>query len=550
MDLNVVQNGALPFPMDVPRRSSRGGRIFLHLMLAVLGALLGAGFSYRLGQDICFDQLNYHAYSAYALWMNRYSRDIAPGQIFHSFFNPVIYLPFYLMMKHLTPVMTGTILGALHGLNFWLVAVIAWIVTPALRWMERLPTVAAALVISAASPMAISEIGTTFADLLTSLLVLGGLALLMRAEFQFGRTMSTSIWISLAGALVGAAVSLKLTNASFAIGLFGAAAVGWRNWSERFTAIVATCAGGCLGFAAFGGWYLRMWRMFHNPFFPYYNAIFHSPDYPSTTSVFDASHLPHGALEALSYPFLWAFSEQATASLPSRDIRFAILIIAGLVALGVRFAWGPDASRRWTPPGQRLAMFFMISFCIWMYEWSIQRYIVVLELLLGPALVVALQWCGLGKLWRGFLLPCIFAIIAVACVVTMRAADWGHLAWAKTWYSVDVPSSVGERPVVFLDGEPLSYLVLELPQASTAIDVIAWEDLPAMGDTQFLRRIRDLLADPHNETLEAVAQGPLSDAFKKSIARYGLSPRGDCTTTTGRPFPLTWCPLIRTSPPG
>ena len=46
MDLNVVQNGALPFPMDVPRRSSRGGRIFLHLMLAVLGALLGAGFSY------------------------------------------------------------------------------------------------------------------------------------------------------------------------------------------------------------------------------------------------------------------------------------------------------------------------------------------------------------------------------------------------------------------------------------------------------------------------------------------------------------------------
>ena len=132
MDLNVAQNGALPLRTDVPRRSSRGGRIFLHLMLAVLGALLGAGFAYRLGQDICFDQLNYHAYSAYALWMNRYSRDIAPGQIFHSFFNPVIYLPFYLMMKHLTPVMTGTILGAIHGINLWLVAVIAWIATPAL----------------------------------------------------------------------------------------------------------------------------------------------------------------------------------------------------------------------------------------------------------------------------------------------------------------------------------------------------------------------------------------------------------------------------------
>jgi Glycosyltransferase family 87 len=550
MDLNVAQNGALTFPVDAPRRLSRGGRIILHLSLAVLSAMLGAGFAYRLGQDISFDQLNYHAYSADALWMNRYARDVAPGQIFHSFFNPLVYLPFYFMVKHFSPVLTGTILGAIHGLNWWLVVVIGWIVTRALDWMERLPTVAAALVISAASPMAISEIGTTFADLLTSLLVLGGLALLMRAEFQFGRTLSTSMWIGIAGMLVGAAVSLKLTNASFAIGLFGASAVGWKNWSQRLRAIVATCAGGCLGFAAFGGWYLRMWRMFHNPFFPYYNAIFKSPDYPSTASVFDNTHLPHDFMEALSYPFLWAISEQTTASLPSRDIRFAILIVAGLLALGVRFAQGPDASRRRTPAGQRLAIFFILSFCVWMYEWSIQRYIVVLELLIGPLLVTALQWCGLGRLWRGSLLPGLTAILAIACVMTLRVADWGHLAWAKSWYYVDIPTSVGDHPVVFMDGEPLSYLVLELPQASTAIDVIVWEDLPALGDTQFLRRIRDLLADPHNETLEAVAQGPLSDVFKKSIARYGLSPKGDCTTTTGRPLQLTWCPLIRTSPHG
>ena len=196
-------------------------------------------------------------------------------------------------------------------------------------------------------------------------------------------------------------------------------------------------------------------------------------------------------------------------------------------------------------------MFFMISFCIWMYEWSIQRYIVVLELLLGPALVVALQWCGLGKLWRGFLLPGLFAIIAVACVVTMRAADWGHLPWAKTWYSVDIPSSVGERPIVFLDGEPLSYLALEMARS------VNGDRCHRMGRPSGYGRHsisspdqRVVLADPHNKTLEAVAQGPLSNAFKKSIARYGLIPSGDCTTTTGRPFPLTWCPLIRTSPPG
>ena len=286
------------------------------------------------------------------------------------------------------------------------VAVIAWIVTPALGWKERLPTVLAAVVISAASPMAISEVGTTFSDLLTSILVLGGLALLMRAEFQPGRAVSTSMWIVLAGALVGAAVSLKLTNAAFAIGLFAAAMVGWRSWSERLTAIAATCAGGCLGFALCGGfWYLRMWRTFGNPFFPYYNAIFRSPDYPSTASVFDGRYLPHSLLEALSYPFRWAIGGQATAELSSRDIRFAVLIVAGLVAFSARLARGPDASVQWTPAGRRLVIFFLVAFCVWMYEWSIQRYIVMLELLLGPVLVLVLQEFRSGRFGREFFPP-------------------------------------------------------------------------------------------------------------------------------------------------
>ena len=534
--------------MAALRRSSRGKQIFLHFILIMLSAMLGSSLAYSLGQDINFDQLNYHAYAADAFWTNRIDRDVAPAQIIHSFFSPLIYLPFYFMTKHFSPDMVGTILGAIHGLNLWLVAVIAWIVTPALR-LERLLTVVAAVVISAASPMAISEVGTTLSDLLTSILVLGGLALLMRAEFQPGRAMSTSMWIVLASALVGAAASLKLTNAAFAIGLFAAAMVGWRSWSERLTAIAATCAGGCLGFALCGGfWYLRMWRTFGNPFFPYYNAIFRSPDYPSMASMFDERFLPHGVMEALCYPFFWAVSEQA--ELPSRDIRFAVLIVAGLVVLGVRLARGPNASMQWTPAGQRLAIFFVVAFCLWMYEWSIQRYIVVLELLLGPALVLVLQCCGFRGWGWGFALPCVTALLAVASVATVKAPDWGHLPWAKTWYSINVPTMASDHPIVFLDNnEPLSYLVLGLPQASTAIGVTEWEDLPAMGDTPFLRRIKDLLADPHNGVL-AVAAGPLSDAFKKSIARYGLRPDGDCVTTAGRPVPLTWCPLIRSATQG
>ena len=320
------------------------------------------------------------------------------------------------MMKYFPPDLVGTILGAIHGLNLWLVAVIAWIVTPALRLMERLPTVVAAVVISAASPMAISEVGTTLSDLLTSILVLGGLALLMRAEFQPGRAMSTSMWIVLASALVGAAVSLKLTNAAFAIGLFAAAMAGWRSWSERLTAIAATCAGGCLGFALCGGfWYLRMWRTFGNPFFPYYNAIFRSPDYPSKASVFDERYLPHGLMEALSYPFRWAVSEQATAELSSRDIRFAVLIVAGFVALasGLSGAGSLDAMDASRAAAGNFLPGCILSVDVRVVDPTLHRGAgIIARACIGPRASDAE-----GRFGRGFGPPCVTAVLAVASVL-------------------------------------------------------------------------------------------------------------------------------------
>ena len=526
---------------------SRSDQILLHSVLIALSAILGAGIAYKLGQDVNFDQLNYHTYVAHAFWTNRGDRDVAPAQLLHSFVSPIVYLPFYSMVIHFPPRMVGMTLGAIHGINLWLVAVFAWFVTPTLACKERIATVAAATVISAASPAAISEVGTTFPDLLTSIPVLGGLALLLRADFRPGRTVSTSVRIGLAGALVGAAVSLKLTNASFAIGLAAAAAVGWKSWSERLAAIAATGAGGCLGFALCGGfWYLRMWQRFGNPFFPYYNAVFRLPDYPAISVVDDRFHpaLRH----ILTYPFRWALGGWSTTELPLRDIRFAVLMVAGLAALGVWAARRSDARARRGPAGRRLAVFFIVAFCIWMYEWSAQRYIVVLELLLGPTMVLVLQWCRLGGLGRGFLLPGLTSLLAIACAATVIAPNWGRIPWADTWYSINIPKEIGDRPIAFLDGEPLSYLVLALPQASTAVEVTAYENLSAMGDNEFLRRIRNVLADPRNEALVAVAVGPLSDNFKETVARYGLKQDGACVTTAGRPSPLNWCPLKRANP--
>ncbi len=541
-------------PQLDPNAPSRPGRrIAPHGIIIGLCIVLGAVLALTPGQDTNFDQLNYHTYVAYAYETQRLGQDVAPGQVMHSFFSPIVYLPFYHMVRSLPPRMVGMALGALHGLNLWLVFVIARIVTSALPAPARLTMTIAAVVISFASPMAISEFGTSMTDLVVSLPVLAGLALLMRAGFGEGRRTLTLASIGCAGALLGAAASLKLTAASFAIALAVAALIGWRRWRHRLVAILATGVGGCIGFAVVGGsWYLSMWRIFGNPVFPYFNSVFRSPDYPSKTSVFDAHYLPHGFLEALSYPFLWTL--RPATDTPFRDIRFALLIVLGVIALGVRLArrggW-PGVTARYQPSGQRLIVFIAVAFCLWLYEWSIQRYIVALELLTGPAIVVLLQWSGFFNAVRGRALTVTAATLAVVCAATVRAPDWGHLGWRKTWYEVNFPAAdSGEHPIFLLASEALAYIVPELPPGSAVIGVVPWENIPSWGDTVFLRRIHALLADPQNRPVWSVSWGPPADGFDKQIGAYGLRRAGGCQATRGRPIALTWCPLARTAAPG
>lgn len=517
----------------------------MHAVIIVLCIVVGALLSFTHGQDISFDQLNYHYYSAYAYVTDRLGQDVAPAQVMHSFFSPLIYLPFYFMVRHFPPPAVGMALGAVHGLNLWLVFVIARIVTRSQPPKARAIVVLAAVMISALSPMAISEFGTSMTDVVISLPVLAGVALLMNATMGEGRTIRAIAGIGLAGALLGAAASLKLTGAPFTIGLAVAALIGWGSWRHRLLAILATALGGMLGFAVAGGaWYLKMWRVFGNPVFPYFNTVFHSPDYPAAKPLFDAHFLPHGLLDAISYPFRWIQVQTVTAEVPFRDIRFALLIILGIAALAVRLMPGrlPPA---YPPSGRRLLAFFAVAFGIWLYIWSIQRYLVSLELLTGPAIVVLLQWCGLSDGARRRALMVTAAVLAVMCAVSVRSPDWGHLGWRKSWYDVNVPPPEGQRPIYFLAGEPLSYVVPALPSDAAAIGVVSWENLSTWGDTVFIRRIRDLLADPSGGPVWAVASGSPSAGFRATIAAYGLGIAGDCVTTKGRPVPLTWCRLVR-----
>src|SRR5437879_8208188 len=169
----------------------------------ISGSLLaGAAYAWFAGEDINWDWRNYHEYNAFALINGRFDQDVAPAGI-QTFLNPLAYLPAYLLRHHAGAPFWGMMLGSIHGLNL---ALIYWLSRSALSGAASGLTLAAAVVIAAFGPMTLSEVGTSFADILTALPVIAGLGLIVSANAKH-RTRHL-----IAGMLIGRTVGLKLTT--------------------------------------------------------------------------------------------------------------------------------------------------------------------------------------------------------------------------------------------------------------------------------------------------------------------------------------------------
>jgi len=272
-------------------------------MAIALGSLLaGAIYTWFAGEDVNWDWQNYHDYNVWALVTGRYGIDALPAG-FQTYFNPTVYFPVY-YMRHLLPLPYGLmILGAVHGLNLLLI-----------YFLVR--------VLLKVGPMTLSEVGTSFSDILTALPILAGCFLILSAEGRHGRYI-------LAGVLIGAAVGLKLTNVVYALGAAAAVLVASRPLKATFCLGVGGAAG---ALATGGAWGLMLWREMGNPIFPLFNAVFQSPELVPM-NIMDWQFLPRGMLDALAYPFYWLVGDNRSSEYPFRDARFAVATV--LIVLGI-----------------------------------------------------------------------------------------------------------------------------------------------------------------------------------------------------------------------
>ncbi len=143
--------------------------------------------------------------------------------------------------------------------------------------------------------------------------------------------------------------------------------------------------------------------------------------------------------------------------LPFRDIRSVVLICLGALA-GQRAirrhdmqADGPKPDNAMESVAQRrLLIFYAVSFVVWLYLLGIQRYIIPLELLAGPILVLILV-----PLVSARSIAVISTSIAVLSLITLRIPDWDHIGWGQSWYAVpaaktsrvSISSAIGRLPI-------------------------------------------------------------------------------------------------------
>lgn len=359
-------------------------------------AFFGALIAWTLvaGKDISWDVINHQFYLPFSWVTGRFRTDLF-GAGPQSYQNPLGYFPLYGLFRLGLPAWgIGVVLGALHALVVWPLDRIARIFWPSGTednfWLRAL-----ALAFCCIAPVFLIHEGTTSVDPITNLLVLWGVALSLER-----RAPDAARWQGAfgAGACLGLASALKLSNAPFAVALCVVWALQWATGQRTLRQVAAFAVGLGVTFAAgAGAWMWWLWQDFGNPIFPLFNNVFHSP-YAPPQAITALRFVPETFGQAVSR--LWELGKLSTfvsyeSFLP--DLRPGIAAAAAVIAallIAARGGWRRLAtSAAWRSPGAQLALLMVLSYVLWIRSSGNARYGMPLFVVLGIALVRAVQLC-------------------------------------------------------------------------------------------------------------------------------------------------------------
>jgi hypothetical protein len=420
-----------------------------------------------------------------------------------TYYNPLMYIPFYYAVKAFEPRTLGFLLGLLPGLNIWLLYAIA-------RQSVTLesPTRTAAFALAAAGvgmlgAINLAEVGTSYFDNVVSLPLLAAVWLILRHRRRLGARGAWPWTVSaVAGFLAGAAFGLKLPYAVYAVGMCAAFFGLPLPWRRRFMLAFVFGLGVLAGTAATAGfWMLEMWERFQNPVFPYFNEFFRSP-WGAEGSYRDDRFIPKSLFKTLLFPFWFTADPLQVGEVPFRDLRLPLLYLALLALLFAgawrRFSGRPTAAAE---PGERasdptatrfLAVFLTTSFFLWMKLFAVYRYAIVCELLAPLALFAVLG--ALCRNRRRQLRATLGAFLLI--VSTLEVASWGRRPWGADYFGVDPPPIADPSDTIVLatGHDPVAYMIPFFPPEVRFLRIQGYLTGPSPKPNESDRLMQGILA--------------------------------------------------------
>lgn len=479
-----------------------------------LAALLA---SCLLGKDMTWDTLDYHVYAGFSALHDRFHQDYFPAGS-QSYFNPYVYVPFYLLATSKLPALAvASVLAVSQSGLLWLSYELALAVVPETTARSRIAIGVCAALLALANPILINELGASSADVTTAEIVLAGWLLLAYSVRAPRHTTLVA-----AGLLLGAAGALKLTNSVHALSacillLFLPAA--WRVRLRYATSCVLAMA---CGFLLLGApWAMHLERHFGNPFFPLLNQVFRSPQFPPSRMM-DLRFVPSSFGGALWRPFAIAAPvSMVDDELTAPDLRYAVLAALGTLALA-RWAWSSlrrpvpaTASTTAVPPARVLLALgggFLFDWVLWLRASGNGRYFIPLACVAAVLIVALLFRLFAARIkLRNYILAVILAaqMLGVCAGATYR----DHVNWnGGPWFAVSMPAGFAQQPDLYFSfaQRSNSFLVPFLAPSSGFINLDGDYVLGSQGANG--KHVRWLIHkySPHMRTLalQTLAKGP------------------------------------------
>jgi hypothetical protein len=524
-------------------------------------SVLAVAANYVFGKEMAWDLLHYHFYSGFSALNDRFAQDyFAAGP--NSYLNPYAYVPFYALVRLGLPALAvGTVMAAIQSVVLWLTFEIACRVSPLENRKARFFFALCATILAFMNPVLLQQIGSSFSDITTSALVLGGWLLLVSA-IQRPR-MRLVIFGAI---LLGIATSLKLTNGLYAVAAFILVAFVPAALIERVRNLFYFGAALGVSFAvAAASWSLQLTRMFGNPLFPFMNTVFKSPEIV-ITSAKPYRFVPDSLVDALMRPFAMIGTDGMIAEeLAAPDLRYALLLILFLISA---IAW----IRRWRTRGSpspiasqgtsatralmALGCGFTFAWVVWLALSGNSRYFLSMECIAGILAVALLfQMLATRAIGRTAILLALFIGQGTALAFGTEFR-WNQAPWdGGPWFDVEIPQSLSSQPNLYLSigMQSNSYIAPFLAKGSGVINFAG--GYPLGPDGANAARVRAMIARnrPHlrvlvageriyeNSALRLPRRSDVDDALRTFALRVDMS---NCETITIRGMrPIVWRPV-------